>query len=801
MNQVFLRKVLKKLPKGMQKKARLVANRYFDEVLRENGTIRIRDLVKSREESRTSRLEPVKITDPSQKTITVLKKSECCGCSSCVNICPVEAVSMEWDEEGFWYPKVDEDRCINCGKCQKHCPAIQVKYVNNSDPECYAMMAEDEVRSQSSSGGMFTLLADYVFDKGGYVCGAAYGENFSVEHILVKTREELPKLRYSKYVQSDTKHVYQEVQDALKQEIPVLFSGCPCQIAGLNAFLGKEYENLYTVDLICHGVPSPKTFEKYLKDNYQGKPIREINFRDKRSFGWSTHMNIYFEDGSTHLERCGIDSYYKAFLPCLGMRPSCAECKYTALPRQADISIGDFWGIGKYKPELADNKGTSLVLVNSSKGQKVFGEVREKMQKVERMNVDDARPRNYTIDHPFKPHPNRERFFRLMKQYPFDKAVEYAIKRKFDIGVIGLWYGRNYGSMITYYALHKELTSMGLSVLMINNPLAGPNEVLTKTHPRRFAEEFYDISRVYSLGNLRKLNEFCDTFLVGSDQLWNYGLSRMYSQYYFLSFTDDNKKKIAYGTSFGKQQYIAPEGYRVLSAQNMKRFDAVSVREPFAIDMCRDIYGVDATLVTDPVFFCKDSDYARIEKKRPECEGDYILAYILDPYKEKTEALLHTAKRLNMKVKVILDETPTRFEENKKNMGIPEGAPMEILEEVDLKEWLYCFHHSRYVITDSFHGTCFAIIFKKNFTAMANPRRGSLRFTSLLEGFDLTSRLTPDALSVIDHPMFDTEIDYSRTEKLIDEKVAASREWLRKALFSEKKIKSYTAYPVSDERK
>lgn len=738
--------------------------------------------------------------DPCIKTIDVLHKQECCGCSSCSNICPVNAIKMFPDEEGFLYPTIDYNICIQCGKCQKVCPSLQVKYENSKEPYCYAAMADNEIRAKSSSGGMFTVLADYIFEKGGYVAGAAYDENFAVHHILINSPEELDKLRISKYVQSDTQGIYPKVKSKLSEGYYVLFSGCPCQIAGLNAFLGKDYEKLLTVDLVCHGVPSPKAFAKYLKDSFPGKEFQKINFRDKKAFGWSSHMNIYFKDGTTHLEHCNINSYYRAFLSGLSVRPSCSVCKYTTLPRQADISIGDFWGISNHKPEMTDAQGTSLVIVNSGKGKAVFEAVKNKIMKVEQMNLSQARPKNQAIDRPFEAHPNHSRFFRLLNIYPFDKAVEYALKRKFDIGVIGLWYGRNYGSMITYYALHRKLTSMGLSVLMINNPFMGKDVSLTKTHPRKFAKEFYEISKVHPLSELWKLNEHCDAFMVGSDQLWNYDLSKPYNQYYFLSFADDNKKKIAYGTSFGKDKYTAPEGYHILSAQNMKRFDYVSVREDFAVDMCRDIFGVEAQFVTDPVFFCRDKEYAEIESERPECSGNYILAYILDPNKEKTKALLHVAQRLNMQVKVILDELPDVFQENKKRMEITEDAPIEILEEVDIKEWLYCFHHSSYVVTDSFHGTCFSIIFHKNFTAIANAMRGSLRFRSLLKKFHMEDRLIFNAEKLIDHPMIEQSIDYDKIYEYIDAEVEASAKWLENAVFSPKAVKSYTSYQIIDKR-
>ena len=802
MDQAFLRKVYKKLPPNMKEKAKKMANKYLDVSLTETGDVSVTKLLGNMKNGRTSVKTPgpVEITDPSVKTVSVVGKKDCSGCGACFNSCPVKAIEMQPDHEGYLYPVIDEEKCINCGKCQKSCPAIQVKY-DNHEPVCYAVMADDEVRGQSSSGGMFTLLADYVLEKGGAVCGAAYADDMSVEHIMIDRKEDLGKLRFSKYVQSNTKHIYQETEKVLKSGRPVLFSGCPCQVAAVKAYLGKDYDQLYTADLICHGVPSQKVFRKYLDDCYPDKKVTGVNFRNKASFGWSSNMSVYFEDGTCHLERAVTDPYFRAFQRVLDTRPSCGECRFATFPRQGDISIGDFWGISKVNPEMTDNKGTSLVLSNSEKGDRVFEELHEKMKKMEKYPVEEATSKSGSIDHQIKQHPDRERFFRLLDIYPFDKAVEYTLKKKYDIGVIGLWYGRNYGSMATYYALHHTLASMGLSVLMINNPLGRNDEVLTKTNPRRFANEYYDISKIYPMGSLRKLNEVCDGFIVGSDQLWNFGLSRRYGQYYFLSFADNNKKKIAYGTSFGKASYSGTEGYRAMSAEYLQQFDAVSVREGFAIDMCKEIYGVDATWVTDPVFFCKDTDYAEIEKERPECKDeDYILAYILDPYKEKTEAILHVAEKLNKKVKVILDEIPARFEDNKKAMGIPEGAPVEILREVDLKEWLYCFHHSSYVLTDSFHGTCFAIIFKKNFTAMTNPKRGSQRFASLLDRFGLGSRLTPDAVSVINHPMLDQDIDYEKTFRIIDQCAGESRKWLENAVFSPKKVKSYTAYQIEDQR-
>lgn len=735
------------------------------------------------------------------KNISILPANECCGCGSCLNICPFDAIKMEYDSEGFLYPRIDMDKCTNCGLCQKKCPSIHPSYTNKKKPPCYAMWADDYTRSVSSSGGMFSVLAEYVLDQDGFICGAAYNEKNQVEHIMISAPEQMYRLRGSKYVQSDTKYTYKLTKEKLDSGFSVLYSGCPCQIAGLYSYLGKDYEKLITVDLICHGVPAPKTFEKYLKDMHSERIIRHIEFRDKKVFGWSTEMNIYFSDGTKYIERSGRDPYYKAFLPCLGMRPFCSACKYTTMPRQADFSIGDFWGIGKYDKELDDRKGTSLVFVNNKKAADIFKTLDGKMQKYKKMPFNTAKPRNYTIDHPFRAHPNRKRFFELLKKYPFDKAVDYAIENKYDVGIIGLWFGRNYGSMLTYYALYRALENMGLSVLMINNPLSPKiEEEYTRSHPRTFGASRYHISQVYPLSEMKKLNNFCDTFIVGSDQLWNYGLSKPYGQTYFLGFADDNKKKIAYGTSFGKEHYYGPEGQRQLTEKNLKRFDAVSVREEFAIDICKEKFDVDAVQVVDPVFLCNADVYDELlDEVEIREEADYIFAYILDPTEAKGKKLKQLCRELDMKVIVVLNEPPWLWEENKEKLSVEGAVEIEVKREVTVNEWLYYLKNSKYVVTDSFHGSCFSIIYRKQFMGMVNERRGAKRFVSLLGKLGLEKRLVSNPEG-IETWKLKSPIYYDNVFQKISFEREISIQWLKNAVFSSKTVTKQSTYSQVDSR-
>lgn len=307
-------------------------------------------------------------------------KSLCSGCYTCVNICPKNCILMETDNEGFWYPKVDKKQCIECGLCEQRCPILNDMHVENT-PKAYACYNLDEkIRKESSSGGIFTLVASNIIDMGGVVYGAAFDSEFEVEHITVTNKEDLYKLRGSKYVQSKIGETYPDIKKLLDQNKLVYFSGTPCQIDGLLCFLNKEYDNLICQDIICHGVPSPKVWKDYVDNKnkeYKGTPVR-INFRQKNS-GWNLYeLSLLYKDSSynsCHKE----DLYMRAFLSNLILRPSCYNCSSKSLNRNSDITLADFWGINSIDPSMDDDKGTSLIFVNSKKGEELFASIKDNM--------------------------------------------------------------------------------------------------------------------------------------------------------------------------------------------------------------------------------------------------------------------------------------------------------------------------------------------------------------------------------------------------------------------------------------
>ena len=304
--------------------------------------------------------------------IEIKDKKECCGCHACVSVCPVHCITMQVDEQGFLYPKANADVCTQCGLCEKVCPVLQ-QYEPSSPIGVYAAKSYDEeVRKHSSSGGMFTHLAEAVINEGGTVFGARFDQQWNVVHARANSIEELEPLRGSKYVQSVIGNTYKEVKEQLLQGRKVLFTGTPCQIAGLKRFLRKEYSNLLTVDVVCHGVPSPQVWTTYLSSvlRKQASPIMGISFRDK-TFGWKKYRLHISYAGSNKVPSAG-NVYMKGFLKDLYLRPSCHACPARSGKSGSDITLGDFWGVHKHYPEMDDDKGTSLVLIHTAKGQALY---------------------------------------------------------------------------------------------------------------------------------------------------------------------------------------------------------------------------------------------------------------------------------------------------------------------------------------------------------------------------------------------------------------------------------------------
>lgn len=334
------------------------------------------------------------------------KKSDCNGCGACSLRCPKKAIKMIEDEEGFLYPTIDKEKCVNCGLCKKICSNNPVDC--NQTSMYIAIAKNEDILKTSASGGMFYLIARYIISKNGIVFGCKYDNDLNAIHDYTDTIEGLTAFQGSKYVRSDLKNSYKKVEDFLKQDRYVLFTGTPCQCAGLRAFLAKKYDKLITCEIICHANASPKIYKMYknaLTKYYVKSDIKNIIFRDKKK-GWkSRSVTIIDKNNNITTE----NSYLKAFGRELINRPSCYECRFCSLKRYSDFTIGDAWGIDKINPSIEDkNTGISLLGVNSKNAEKIFENIKSNMIY---FNVDEKIAFSYNHHENGKPTFVRKSFF------------------------------------------------------------------------------------------------------------------------------------------------------------------------------------------------------------------------------------------------------------------------------------------------------------------------------------------------------------------------------------------------------
>lgn len=357
---------------------------------------------------------------------------DCTGCTACAAICPQECIAMTADHYGFLYPAVDAEKCVECGLCEAACPLLHPMNMLGENPVAFAAYSKDEpLRQDSSSGGVFSELANTVLEDGGAVFGAAYNEKFEVTHICVEDHRDLKKLRSAKYAQSDLQGVFLQVKSCLGKGQRVLFCGTPCQVAGLKTYLGAAYENLVTVDFVCHSIPSPMAWKEYVKfrslqDN-SGELPKYINLRSKET-GWSRYQyaNLFeYKDGTTHTVKSGQSLYMKLFIGGYISRMSCADCRFKGYNRNSDLTLGDFWGIWDVAPDMDDNKGTSLVLVHSRCGMELVERVSQRLVMRE-VSLDQTSKQNSAMLESYKAHPNREKMLSAIAEGNIADCVDWV---------------------------------------------------------------------------------------------------------------------------------------------------------------------------------------------------------------------------------------------------------------------------------------------------------------------------------------------------------------------------------------
>ena len=333
-------------------------------------------------------------------TICLASANDCTACAACVSVCPKQCISMHEDREGFLQPKIDTKLCIQCHKCEKACPILNpITIPDDFETKAYAAInKDDEVRAQSSSGGVFFPLAQWVINQGGVVFGARWNDKWEVVHDYAEDIEGVKAFMRSKYVQSVVGDTLKQAKAFLEAGRWVLYSGTPCQIGGLKAYLGKEYDKLVTVDLICHGVPSLGVWRSYLKDYFGKEKIVDINFRDK-SEGWNANECTISIKTETKVVQSKLleNDFFRGFRKDIYLRQSCYQCNFRQYHRTSDLTIADFWGVDKKCPSMYDNRGTSIVFIHTAKADRLFDVLSSQLY-FEQQNKEDAIEGNRGMD-------------------------------------------------------------------------------------------------------------------------------------------------------------------------------------------------------------------------------------------------------------------------------------------------------------------------------------------------------------------------------------------------------------------
>lgn len=705
---------------------------------------------------------------------------DCSGCSACFATCPMNAISMKENDEGFLYPEIDSEKCTNCGLCSKICPVVNPKYSNTSEPDCYAAMANDEIRKDSSSGGMFPMLAYTVLGNGGYVAGAVW-EGKRVVHIVSNKKEDVEKMRKSKYLQSSMENCYSDIKQLLEDDKEVLFTGTPCQVAGLKAYLRKDYEKLFTVEIICHGTPSPMVFEKYIDENLKDdEKFVNTDFRDKVN-GW----NLSFITTTTTNTRkfsfsSQTDTFLKVFLKNLCLRQSCGDCKFNKIPRQADLTIGDFWRIKKFSKKLDDRKGTSVLLVNNQKGQLLFDNIKNKLKVVKKVPIKYAIKGNPNLVGSSKFHTESANFFKLIQKRTLKETLDYCLSGGADCMILNYWFAVNYGAILTCYGVQCLAEKLGFSAKVINYR---PN--ITYKYEGSFSESFANkylnlTEEVKTYDDFVKLNNCCDNFIVGSDQVWRASIVKTHStnvteSIYLLDFVNNKNKKLSYAASFGKDYFDGDYIQENIFRHFIKQFDAISVRENDGCKILDKTFDVKNSIrLIDSVFLIPKEKLDDLTKEYKK-EGKYIACFVL-PYFKKAKWYKNFLHDMEDK------------------LGLP-IKKFNFDSKISVEEWLAYIKNSEFVITDSYHGTCFSIIFNRPFVQIKNSDCQS-RFETLFQMLSIEDNSIDKNMTEIDLERVLISRDWDKINKRIEFEADIATKWFEDAIKAPKK--DFSAYNDSN---
>lgn len=629
--------------------------------------------------------------------------------------------------------------------------------------ECFAAMADDALRERSSSGGAFGLLARRVLERGGVVCGAAFDGNMNVRHVIVRDESGLEALRGSKYARSIVPaELLAEVGRILDEGRLVAFFGLPCQVDAVKRRF-ERYGGLFlTADMICGGAPEHKYFTAYLNENWGVGNVKKFEFRSKAR-GWRAHhylLHVVLKDGREEWRERTDDEFMPAMAMSLTKPDACFSCRYCNMDRPGDLTIADFWGV---PAEMDDGKGTSLVLANTEAGRQWFGSVIADFKKVKQYPPELAQAKQGRLRCPVPPHPALGMFREMTAAGKTIREALDACTRSTDrnVGILNFhWETVNFGAVLTAYALNRTIRSLGWNAVNINfrsdlpRVLKKPENPLFDAFRRRHIPQTHPVSNG---GELDRLNRTFGTFVVGSDQVWNPKIGGWYRDVYFLTFAAPGKRLVSAAASFGcDAKRVYGKGFL---RKLLRPFSAVSVREkPSMVDL--EASGVRSSVICDPVFMLDGAEWRKLAGARPD-------------WMKEGDAVWYCVNQSEMgKVSGFLDGNAKLFE----------GRLHRLDMRIGIEEWLAAVSSASLVVTDSFHGMCFALIFNRPFVVFASDGPKTERMRGLLAMAGVEGRLftsaedAPDAAALMRPPCPPGAEEALRS--LREDSIA----WLREAL-------------------
>lgn len=699
--------------------------------------------------------------------ISPTERHLCSGCTACATACPRRAITMEADKMGFLYPSVDEAACTDCGLCEKVCP-IKVPVADEGDaPECHAARHQEMTEVEKSrSGAVFVALTDHVLKQGGVVYGAVLTDDLRVVHQRATIPGQRDAMRGSKYVQSDMRGIYTQVLQDLKAGLRVLFSGTPCQTAGLLRLVNAEQRSrLLLVDVVCHGVPGPNVWHDYLKlvEQNGGQSVVAVDFRDKQLFGWNRHRETFRLSGSEKKHFLSRTFYNE-----VPYRPSCSHCPYARVNRPSDLTIGDFWGWQKVLPQAnADNRGLNLVLLHTQAGRDLFQAVAGRL-KVWPVPLNAALQPN--LQAPTAPMPRQEEWEASYAEVGLQKTLR-RFSAPLRVGLLTFHRAYNYGAVLQCYALQQVLRELGHEVVLIDYRQpeidafyrAFRTELLMKRrgikNKLRYLKEYPQRRRLMvrrravfhqflakhftrsKQCDAQSVPRNLDAYVIGSDQLWNHRLTGdRFDPVYLGAFIHrPTAKVIGYAISTNAKSLDQMEQQGVVN--QLANFHHLSLREEEAVTRLQShtdlplAHCIDPTLLTDSQMW---SDMTLTDS--PWAHRRYVL---------------HFSVRRNKEYEAYIQRQMARLRQQY-------GEELEIIDLRDLvptvEEFVTMFRYASHVITSSFHATVFSLIFQRPIHSIALGDASDMRYTGLLTQVGAADRIVPMGQDITLTPMDYTDV-------------------------------------------